>query len=183
MILECLVCNYCGLFSYILLAIKRVTQTFDAKLMARSRIYEYLAPMNLFHTKTYTLSAEEEQEVVEKVRGWCQKFKGTKNYHNYTRNMKATDPKAKRYIMDMQVELVKLEKYPDTPFLQFKIHGQSFIYHQIRKMIGILIQIAQEDEKEHFFDNSFFQNTQRIWLAPPQGLFLNRVLNYPFHMY
>jgi len=59
--------------------------------------------------------------------------------------------------------------------LRFIIHGQSFIYHQIRKMIGVILQIIHSDLKDDFLDNAFYTNTVLLWLAPPEGLLLNRV--------
>jgi hypothetical protein len=42
-------------------------------------------------------------------------------------------------------------------------------------MIGIMIQIIQSDLKDSYLDNSFYQNSVDLWLAPPQGLLLDRV--------
>ena len=131
----------------------------------------------MFHSSKEPLSPEEVEATLTKIRGWIEKFKGTKNFHNYTKSMKATDPKAKRYIINMEVDVIVSEKYPTAQWVKFIIHGQSFIYHQIRKMMGIMVQIVHGGEKEQFLDNSFYQNTQKLWLAPPHGLLLNRVSN------
>jgi tRNA pseudouridine38-40 synthase len=119
------------------------------------------------------ITAEVEEQGLERLRALVQKFKGTHNFHNYTTKMRASDPKAMRYIMDFQCELIDHKE--KGRFYLFKIRGQSFIYHQIRKMIGIMVQIIHQDYKDNFIDNSFYQNSIAIWLAPPQGLFLDRV--------
>lgn len=87
-----------------------------------------------------------------------------------------------RYIIEMEVDRVsneELEKIIGRPaqnqYVKFKLHGQSFIYHQIRKMIGSLIQIFQEENDESFLDNAFTFNKTPVWLAPSQGLLLDRV--------
>lgn len=36
---------------------------------------------------------------MNKINECCSKFLGTHNFHNYSRDLKAKDPKAKRYIM------------------------------------------------------------------------------------
>lgn len=84
--------------------------------------------------------------------------------------------------MDMQVDRVpkeELEQILGAPatnqYVKFKLHGQSFIYHQIRKMIGSLVQIFQEDHDASFLDNAFTFNKTPVWLAPSQGLLLDRV--------
>jgi tRNA pseudouridine38-40 synthase len=152
---------------------KKVTKVFDVKLSARSRIYEYLGPVSMFVKDPTNITEDDEQKTLERLRTLVQKFKGTHNFHNYTNKMRASDPKAQRYIMEFDCNLVDFGE--QGRFYKFRIRGQSFIYHQIRKMIGIMIQVIQEDLKDGFIDNSFFQNSVNIWLAPPQGLFLDRV--------
>ncbi|CAD8178392.1 unnamed protein product [Paramecium pentaurelia] len=146
-------------------SIKLVTQGFDVRKNARYRFYEYIAPVSIY-------SEKKGEEIIEKVNNLVKKFVGTHNFHNYSRGMKYTDPQSMRYILSIQVELFK---YQDREFFKFLIHGQSFIYHQIRKMMGIVIQIFQEELPDTFIDNTFFKNQLRIILAPAEGLFLNRI--------
>ena len=68
-----------------------------------------------------------------------------------------------------------LGKPATNQYVRFKLHGQSFIYHQIRKMIGSMVQMFQEDQDASFLDNSFTFNKTPIWLAPSNGLLLDRV--------
>lgn len=125
---------------------------------------------------------EKNADILAKLKQYVQKFVGTHNYHNYT---KKGDPKKKcnlRYIMGMEVErlsqaeLVQIWGKPTAgQYVIFRLHGQSFIYHQIRKMIGSLIQIFQEGNNEENIVNSFTHNKTPVWLAPSQGLLLDRV--------
>lgn len=137
-------------------------------------MYEYVIPCSAFNTKKIgeALTAEEQTAVLAKVMECCKKMKGTHNFHNYSRKMKATDPSSKRYILDMQATPFKIQT---SDYFLFTITGQSFIYHQIRKMIGVIVQIFHEDLTPDFIDNTFFNNVIKLWLAPPQGLLLNRV--------
>jgi len=153
--------------------IKKITKVFDVKLSARSRIYEYIGPISMFMKDPTNITEDDEQKTLERLRNLVQKFKGTHNFHNYTNKMRANDPKAQRYIMEFDCNLMDYKE--KGRFYRFRIRGQSFIYHQIRKMIGIMVQVIQEDLKDNFIDNSFYQNSVNIWLAPPQGLFLDRV--------
>ena len=87
-------------------------------------------------------------------------FVGSHSFHNFTKGYKQSDPKCVRYIKAASVERVYSDKVeaiiqqnvtqPDgkvrsEDFLRFTIVGQSFIYNQIRKMIGLLIQIYYEE--------------------------------------
>ena len=135
-------------------------------------------------------SEELETKLLEKINNMTKKFYGTKNFHNYSKKMKAVNPQSKRHIYEFEAKLLKIdelmtperistykpEEVKDLHYLLFRIKGQSFIYHQIRKMIGMLIQCIQMDIPEVFIDNSFSNNVVNVWLAPAQGLFLNRVV-------
>lgn len=178
-------------------AIRKVTKNFDSKASARSRFYEYLLPISMFkkQSEKQETSLEKDTQIVERINKITPKFLGTKNFHNYSRKMKAKSPQAKRFMIEFECKLCeiddllteegknsynKIEEFKDLRFLLFKIKGQSFIYHQIRKMIGVLIQCFQMDLPDVFVENSFSNNVVQIWLAPAQGLFLNRVFLFIF---
>jgi len=61
-------------------------------------------------------------------------------------------------------------------FIRFTLVGQSFIYHQIRKMIGLLIKICYENlEGEETIKLAFKKEKYDVYLAPGEGLYLNRM--------
>lgn len=61
-------------------------------------------------------------------------------------------------------------------FVRFTLVGQSFIYHQIRKMIGLLIKICYEQLKgEDAIAAAFGKERYDVYLAPGEGLYLNRM--------
>jgi len=85
---------------------------------------------------------------------------GSHSFHNFTKGYKKSDPKCVRYIKALKVERVysdtvetMIKQHGTQPdgnlrsedFVRFTIVGQSFIYNQIRKMIGLLIQIYYEE--------------------------------------
>ncbi len=122
------------------------------------------------------------EEILKKMKVYVQKFVGTHNYHNYTKKGNPKEKKNMRYILSMEVERVsneEIQKIWGKPtvnqYIRVKLHGQSFIYHQIRKMIGSMIQMFQENHDQDFIDNTFIQNKTPVWLAPSQGLLLDRV--------
>jgi len=58
--------------------------------------------------------------------------------------------------------------------LRFTLIGQSFIYHQIRKMIGLLIKIFYEElEGKETIEKAFGKEKYEVYLAPGEGLYLN----------
>ena len=105
-------------------------------------------------------------------------YKGTRNYHNFTTKVKFSQDSAKRYISNISVELVNsnnLGSHFSIPFLLFTIEGHGFMYHQIRKMIGLIIQIMNDYYKEKDILEVFSEKKIDIWLAPGAGLFLKEV--------
>jgi tRNA pseudouridine38-40 synthase len=115
-------------------------------------------------------------ELMEKVRLTCAGFKGTKNYHNYTRKMAFSDPKSKRHIYEISVD--ELVEYENFEAIKFKIIGQSFLYNQIRKIIGMIIDLCRCSKDMAFFENSFLSNRFDVPKAPAEGLYLHRVNIY-----
>lgn len=60
-------------------------------------------------------------------------FEGTHNFHNYTNGKSFKEKSAYRYIMSINVS--KPMYIDGSEWISIKLHGQSFILHQIRKMI------------------------------------------------
>ena len=61
-------------------------------------------------------------------------------------------------------------------FVRFTLIGQSFIYHQIRKMIGLLIKICYEElPAEETMNLALGKDKFDVYLAPGEGLYLNRM--------
>lgn len=113
---------------------------------------------------------------------YVKKYEGTKNFHNFSRKMPPNDKSANRYIIKMEVELLdreELSKLQNTElkheYFVIKFHGQSFIYHQIRKMVGALIQAFQDEVGDSILENSFYLNKVPVWLAPGEGLLLDKL--------
>ena len=152
------------------ISIKKVTHKFGVKNFAQYRIYEYLAPPLIFVPENKQMTFE---EILERVQAMCKQFEGTHNFHNYSTKIEATDPAAKRYVISMKAE--KFECQPGIPFVKFIITGQSFIYHQIRKMIGSISQTIHLGRENSYIENTFYRNKVKIWLAPSEGLMLREV--------
>ena len=80
---------------------------------------------------------------IDKLKEYCEIYKGTRNYHNYTRQTRETEARAKRYMKGVTIINESIIKN-DIEFIQFEIHGSSFMYHQIRKMMGFLVTLMRE---------------------------------------
>lgn len=72
-------------------------------------------------------------EQIETFKKALSYFEGTHNFHNYTNGKPFKDKSANRYIISIKVsDPIYID---GSEWLSIKLHGQSFILHQIRKMI------------------------------------------------
>jgi tRNA pseudouridine38-40 synthase len=155
-------------------ALKFVSKSFTTKNSARSRTYEYLFPINCLKKMDH-LKDKSNEELVKMVDDLLQLFTGSKNYHNYTKKIEFKSDQAMRHMMQLTTDLITME---EIPLVKITLFGQSFLYHQIRKMVGAIIQSLVTEKDSDLILNSFAANKMNIWLAPSSGLLLDQVLFY-----
>ncbi|KAF9437808.1 tRNA pseudouridine synthase 1 [Entomortierella beljakovae] len=193
------------LFGYV-----RTINSFNAKVLCDSRVYEYLLPTYVFLPKPPTpegsvaakepvvrtdapegsnvwdenihISTPEEmaekrkyridEATLAKVRAGFAEYIGTKNFHNFTIGKGFKEKTCQRYIMKFDVSDPKMIE--GTEWLSLKVHGQSFILHQIRKMVGLIIMIIRTDTPLKLIPETFKANRINIPKAPSLGLLLER---------
>ena len=119
----------------------RVTGSFDSKRNCDARTYEYTLRTEVLrpskkHPKyderdAWTFDEEEEQ----KFRKILRKYSGTHKYHNFTKGGTPTTASCTRYIKE--ITLSSPFTHEGMEFVRVTLKGQSFILHQIRKMIGM----------------------------------------------
>ncbi|RJE26270.1 tRNA pseudouridine synthase [Aspergillus sclerotialis] len=101
------------------------------------------------------------------------RYVGTKNFYNYTIQKKFGDPSAKRHIKSFKVNPTPVI-INGTEWLSLKVHGQSFMMHQIRKMVSMAAQIVRCGCDPERINESFGPNRIGIPKAPGLGLLLER---------
>ncbi|EMD85820.1 hypothetical protein COCC4DRAFT_207194 [Bipolaris maydis ATCC 48331] len=119
--------------------------------------------------KAYRISPERQA----RVQAALDKYLGTHKYHNYTVHKKFNDKSAQRYIKSFKVA-PKPIIINDTEWLSLKVHGQSFMMHQIRKMVGMAALTVRCGTDPAIMDKSFGNEVVRIPKAPGLGLLLER---------
>jgi len=60
-------------------------------------------------------------------------------------------------------------------FVHFYLQGQSFLFNQIRKMVGSMIQVYHGKLGVEFIERTHLWNALSVPLAPGEGLLLERV--------
>ncbi|KAF7684048.1 tRNA pseudouridine synthase A [Astathelohania contejeani] len=183
-----------GIYLY---KIVRVPRGFVPKNRCDSRVYEYFIPTFILekenfneNCKIYNNKKDNEiennidtfikyrisDENYKKIKNILESFKGVKNYHNFTaqNNTKGTS----RIIKSITVSDPLLSG--EVEYIRISLHGQSFMLHQIRKMIGLAV-IAHKycSNPEEVMDMSFGGDRINIPKAPSCFLLLDE----PFFTY
>ena len=154
------------------LKIKKRNKNFHARFSAQTRIYKYIIINRL------------SGPVLEKDRGWhimkeldlvimkkgAKKLVGTKDFSTY----RASSCRAKSPIKTMK--LVKIKSLKNKIEIEFR--SQSFLQQQVRSMVGCLKYLGEKKWSLKKFED-VMRSKKRVLCAPPappQGLFLARII-------
>ena len=110
---------------------------------------------------------------LERVRSTLSRFVGTQNFHNYTIEKDFRDASAKRVIKSFVVASDPI-LIGNTEWLSLKVHGQSFMMHQIRKMVTMAALLVRCGCHEGRIQDSYLAYKLSIPKAPGLGLLLER---------
>ncbi|XP_067003555.1 pseudouridylate synthase 1 homolog [Anabrus simplex] len=157
------------------LSIKRTTKGFNSKSSCDARTYSYTLPTFAFTPADMELKEDYcmSSEVLASVNSTLKIFEGTHNFHNFTSRKRPLDPSAHRYIMSF--ECGKPFHRKGMEFASIKIKGQSFMLHQIRKMVGLAIAIARGLTTTDTITKAWKSERLDIPVAPSLGLVLEEV--------
>lgn len=161
-----------------LFGIQRITNSFNARSCCEARWYEYMLPMSTLGKRPEALS--DFNTIIKS-------FVGSHYFHNYTIGAEHTIPptvKARRYILECFCDEtpVVIDSGRDssstdeleTRFVRIMLRGQSFMMHQIRKMISLALLTYLGHVPNDAIARSFLPETLiNVPPAPPQGLFLD----------
>nr|POE62266.1 trna pseudouridine synthase 1 [Quercus suber] len=119
------------------------------------------------------------QKRVDRIQAALSRFVGTRNYHNFTIQKTFRDPSAQRHIKSFVVNpkpiLIGEGSDKDkSEWLSLKVHGQSFMMHQIRKMVGMVTLLVRSGSDLQTLNNSFGAEKYSIPKVPGLGLLLER---------
>lgn len=123
-------------------------------------------------------------EKLMKLKDILKMYEGTKSFHNFTSRKEYLDPSSKRYIISFECGrpfVPKLDFDTDVlstntiEFIVLKIKGQSFMLHQIRKMVGLTLAIMRSLTTTETIRRSFTELRLDLPMAPGLGLVLDQV--------
>ncbi|PGH23648.1 tRNA pseudouridine(38-40) synthase [Polytolypa hystricis UAMH7299] len=100
-------------------------------------------------------------------------YVGTRNFHNYTIQKGFREASAKRLIKSFKVSRDPLI-INGTEWLSLKVHGQSFMMHQIRKMVAMVTMLVRCGGDIQRIVETYGPEKIPIPKAPGLGLLLER---------
>ncbi|KAJ5155270.1 hypothetical protein N7492_008073 [Penicillium capsulatum] len=112
---------------------------------------------------------------VARLQECLSKYEGTKNYHNYTIQKSFNDPSSNRFIKSFKVNPEPII-INGTEWLSLKVHGQSFMMHQIRKMVAMSALVVRSGCNPDRIRETYGRERIAIPKAPGLGLLLERPL-------
>ncbi|XP_065198116.1 pseudouridylate synthase 1 homolog [Sycon ciliatum] len=162
-------------------AIVRVTSGFSSYTQSTGRAYEYvmptfaLAPSLSKSVSSYRVDADR----IVLVNRLLEIYIGTHNFHNFTSGRQFKDQSCRRVMRSFGVKEVPFVE-GNMEFIILRVVGQSFMLHQIRKMIGLVLAVMKGCCDESCIQESWKEARMDIPKAPGLGLLLDVV---QFHGY
>ncbi|OAL19400.1 tRNA pseudouridine(38-40) synthase, variant [Fonsecaea nubica] len=145
----------------------------DPSKLPRSRILEEatkrIRQAYIAAKRAYRIAPER----LDRIQEALHLFVGTRNFHNYTVQKTFKDPSAKRVIKSFLVNRTPI-LINGTEWLSMKVHGQSFMMHQIRKMVGMVALVVRCGCEPQRLVESMGPDRLSIPKAPSLGLLLER---------
>lgn len=106
-----------------------------------------------------------------------QTFKGTHDFHNYTSNKDEGQKQNStlRHVIDIDIsKSYSIDEYPGE-WISITLKGQSFLLHQIRKMISMSVITLIRGLPASHINTTFDSNQINIPKAPSLGLILKEI--------
>ncbi|XP_043939969.1 tRNA pseudouridine synthase A-like [Protopterus annectens] len=157
------------------LGINRVTCGFNSKNNCDKRTYSYTLPTaslvpggSAYYERSFRLPRKTFHDINHLLSFYC----GTHNYHNFTQGKTAHDPSARRYLIAAHCSEPFVRD--GAEFLSIQLCGQSFMRHQIRKMVGLVLAVARGHVQEAFLHWALGKDKIHIPKAPGLGLVLEQ---------
>lgn len=159
--------------------LKRVTKGFNSKDKCDARTYTYTLPTISFadHGQDVTMDSYRlTAEKFDRVNDLLNMFVGTKNHHNFTSRKSYSDPSANRHIISFTCSQPFVDSTTKIEFAVLKVKGQSFMLHQIRKMIGLMLAVVRGlADVDLLRKRAFTAERIDVPMSPGLGLVLNEV--------
>lgn len=159
--------------------VRRVTKGFNSKEKCCGRTYTYTVPTLAFahHTETIDdpVAYRCDPAQVQRLNELLALFVGTRCFHNFTSRKEFMDPSAKRFIVSFECAEPFVEPKHGVQLAVLRVKGQSFMLHQIRKMVGLTLAVLRGHTEAETIQRAFGEPRIDVPMAPGVGLVLDQV--------
>ncbi|XP_045110497.1 tRNA pseudouridine synthase A-like isoform X2 [Portunus trituberculatus] len=154
------------------MAVFRTIKTFSGKAWCDSRTYSYTCPSYAFASYREIIrdSYRLPEDGLAEIRKLFAEYIGIHNFHNFTSGIKPHDQRARRRILD--IECSEPFEQNSLEWITIRIKGLSFLLHQIRKMVAVVIAIRRGMACENFIPQALSRDYTFLPIAPGLGLVL-----------
>ncbi|KAG9397045.1 tRNA pseudouridine synthase [Carpediemonas membranifera] len=172
----------------------RTTKSFNAKNACCARTYNYVIPVSAFRplgsaeeVKARWSAAEQGElpaalqwegewefsdSTLALINDTLAGFVGFHKFHNYSSGIKFGQHQSTRNIISFTAAAPTVVN--GVPVVVATVHGESFVYNQIRKMIGAMLAVVTARGPPSLLALSFKDHSIRVPLAPGEFLHLER---------
>ncbi|EPQ56520.1 pseudouridine synthase [Gloeophyllum trabeum ATCC 11539] len=112
-------------------------------------------------------------ERLQVLRDIAQRFEGSHNFHNFTVGRDFSDRSTQRFMK--KVEIPDPVVHGNTEWISVLWHGQSFMLHQVRKMMSVMVLACRTGTPPQIIDELYGPRTVFVPKMPSLGL----LLEYP----
>ena len=115
------------------------------------------------------------QKQLDALRSACKLFEGTHKFHNYTTGKAPTDASSTRYIISFSVGDPFVSNIGGMEWVLLTIVGQSFLLNQIRKMVGMVCEVASGATGAETLSRTLSNSKVECPMMPGLGLYLDEL--------
>jgi len=153
----------------------RATKNFNCQSSADARTYLYLLPTLAFAPceEVVTEAWRCKPDTISKVNDVLKCYIGSHFFHNYTSAKLPMEPSSRRFMQEVEAG-PPFEKH-GMEWSVIKVKGQSFMLHQIRKMIGLALAIVRGHTSLATLESAWGGERIDIPRAPGLGLMLDTI--------
>uniref|UniRef100_UPI00358F322C pseudouridylate synthase 1 homolog isoform X2 n=1 Tax=Myxine glutinosa TaxID=7769 RepID=UPI00358F322C len=164
-----------------ILGMRRVSRGFNSKNACDARTYLYYMPTYCLTPRTFVGDTDIEKAKAYRllparlslVNEILTHFVGTHSFHNFTSGLNAGEARARRYLFSASCRNPHM--HLDLEFTEIRIKGQSFLLHQVRKMVGMLVAVCRGWIGLEGISSAFTRSNFHVPKAPALGLLLEQV--------
>ncbi|KAI0563810.1 Mevalonate kinase [Gracilaria domingensis] len=158
----------------------RPTGGFNARSNCHRRRYEYIFPVRLLGGKNGVeteLNDGEGDPRAARLTSILKRFEGTHCFANFTEGLTGSEDASKRYMIKLQCSQPFKPPNSGIYYVSVEIFGQSFLLHQIRKMVGLSIYVYLGHAPEEAISVALCPNVKfHTPMAPALGLLLENLV-------